>query len=151
MAYHNRIIIPEDESPACLYFSKLIRDADKLDILNLFADHYYAPPHEKSSVVELDLPDTPAVSDDVITCLHEGKMIKTRQLQSLNDFKLLQMAWIYDINFRPTFQMIQERGYLEKIKNTLPASEKIDEIYRRLLHHLNNCCETDAPNESLTD
>ncbi len=142
VAYHNRISIPEDESPACLYFSKLIRDADKLDILNLFADHYYAPPHERSSVVELDLPDTPGVSDDVITCLEEGKMIKTQQLQSLNDFKLLQMAWIYDINFRPTFQMIQERGYLEKIKNTLPSSEKIDAIYKRLVRDLCKHSET---------
>jgi len=30
ISYHNRLSIPEDEIPVCIYFSKLLRDADKL-------------------------------------------------------------------------------------------------------------------------
>jgi hypothetical protein len=60
-------------------------------------------------------------------------MISMEQLRTRNDFKLLQMAWIYDVNFPPTFRMIAERGYLETIRNTLPASERIDRIYARLI------------------
>ena len=132
VAYHNRMAVPEDESPMCIYFTSLLRDADKLDIFNLVTDFYCAPPEERNSTVELDLPDTPLVSEDVLDGLRNRKMIKLNQLQSLNDFKLLQMAWIYDINYQPAFQMIQERRYLERIRNTMPASETIDRIYERL-------------------
>lgn len=141
ISYHNRMSIPDDETHICIYFSKLLRDADKLDIFNLVSTYYYAAPEERSAAVELDLPDTPAVSDDILTSLLDGKMISIQQLRSLNDFKLLQMAWIYDINYQPTFKMVQERDYLKKIRDTLPVSEKIDQIYYRLLHHLKKCSE----------
>ena len=139
--YHNRLNVPEEESPVCIYFSKLLRDADKLDIFNLVTTYYYATPEERSAAIELDLPDTPTVSDEIMTSLRDGKMIGMQQIQSLNDFKLLQMAWIYDINYQPTFQMIQERNYLQKIRDTLPASDGIDQIYNRLLRHLRKCSE----------
>jgi putative nucleotidyltransferase with HDIG domain len=141
ISYHNRLKVPEDECPSCIYFSKLLRDADKLDIFNLVSTYYYLSDSERSTAVELDLPDTPTVSDEVVNSVRDGKMIGMQQLQSLNDFKLLQMAWIYDINYQPTFQMIQKRGYLKKIRDTLPASKKIDQIYYRILHHLNKCSE----------
>lgn len=136
ISYHNRLNVPEEESPVCIYFSKLLRDADKLDIFHLISTYYYVTPEKRSAAVELDLPDTPTVSDEIINSLCDGKMILTQQLQSLNDFKLLQMGWIYDINYQPTFQMIRERGYLDKIRNTLPVSGKIDQIYDRLSDHL---------------
>lgn len=141
ISYHNRLSVPENESPACIYFSKLLRDADKLDIFNLVSNYYHLSNSERSAAVELDLPDTPTVSDEVMIGLYDGRIIGMQHLRSLNDFKLLQMAWIYDINYQPTFQMIHERGYLKKIRDALPASEKIDQIYYRLLHHLKKCSE----------
>ena len=38
--YHNLPKLPDNESPDCLLFSKLIRDADKLDIWNIFVYIY---------------------------------------------------------------------------------------------------------------
>jgi hypothetical protein len=136
ISYHNRFSVPEDESHICIYFSKLLRDADKLDIFNLFSTYYYINPTERSATVELDLPDTPDVSEEVLTSVTDGKMISMNQLKSLNDFKLLQMAWIYDINCLPALQMIYERDYLKKIRDTLPVSEKIDQIYVKLMSYL---------------
>jgi putative nucleotidyltransferase with HDIG domain len=133
--YHNRLSIPEDEGYTCLCYSRLLRDADKLDIFNIVSA-YYVNDSEKSAAVELDLPDTPTVSDKVIKSINEGKMISMQQLQSLNDFKLLQMSWVHDINYQPTFQLIFERDYLQKIRNTLPATEEIDRIYSKLITYL---------------
>lgn len=149
ICHHNRMSIPEDETPACIFFTKMIRDADKLDIFNLFTEYYNAPPENRSSAVELDLPDIPVISDEVVAAVREGKMVPLRQLQSLNDFKLLQLAWIYDINFQPTFQMIQERDYLGKIWNTLPPSKKIYPIYGPLFHHLRASCGFQAAAQSM--
>jgi putative nucleotidyltransferase with HDIG domain len=133
VSYHNRLSIPEDENPACLFFSRLLRDADKLDIFAIVSAYYAAHPVEKSAALELDLPDGPEVSEEILDSVEQGKMITMRQLRTLNDFKLMQMAWIYDINFPPTFQMVAERNYLQKIRDTLPASERIDRLYARLI------------------
>lgn len=136
ISYHNRLSVPEDESHICLYFSRLLRDADKLDIFHLVSTYYYAGGSERSAAIELDLPDTPEVSEEIMAGLSEGNLISTQHLRSLNDFKLLQMAWVYDVNYSPTFQMIYERDYLRKIRDTLPATEGIDRIYARLMSYL---------------
>jgi putative nucleotidyltransferase with HDIG domain len=136
ISYHNRLSIPEDETHICTYFSKLLRDADKLDIFNLFVIYYNTDHSERNAAVGLDLPDTPEVSEEIMNNLIEGKMISMHQLRTLNDFKLLQMAWVYDVNCQPAFQIIYERDYLKKIRDTLPATERIDQIYSKLMSYL---------------
>lgn len=139
--YHNRLNIPKNEDQTCLFFSKLIRDADKLDIFNLLSAYYYLDSSEKSSAVELDLPDKPEISQEVLNGLHQGHVISMQYLKSVNDFKLLQMGWVYDINYQPTFKMIYERNYLQKIRNTLPRTEEIDNIYSKLTTFLKEKAE----------
>ena len=136
ISYHNRLSIPEDEIHICTYFSKLLRDADKLDIYYLVSTYYYSNEAQRSAAIELDLPDTPEVSEEIMTNIAEGKTVSTHQLKTLNDFKLLQMSWIYDINCQPAFQVIYERDYLKKIRDTLPATEGIDRIYSKLVSYL---------------
>jgi len=136
ISYHNRLSIPAEESPDCIYYSRLLRDADKLDILALFSRYYYAEPAERSSAVELDLPDGPDVSEGVLKDLQRRKTVNMQQLRFLNDFKLLQLGWAYDVNFQPSLELIREQGYLQKIRATLPESEAIDLIYDQILSHI---------------
>jgi len=96
ISYHNRLNIPDDESHICIFFSKLLRDADKLDIYHLVSTYYCSNEAQRSAAIELDLPDTPEVSEEIMTNISERKLISMHQLKSLNEFKLLQMAWIYD-------------------------------------------------------
>ena len=58
-------------------------------------------------------------------------------LKTLNDFKLLQLGWVYDLNFRRTFQIVRERRYLEKIRQVLPQSSvRMEEVYDRVNAYL---------------
>lgn len=130
ISYHNRFKIPNEENHTCLYFSKLLRDADKLAILHLVTTDYASG--GSNAVIDLHFPDKHLVSADVIENLNNGKLIKALQIRSLNDFKLAQMGWIYDLNFRPTMRLFRERDYLKKLRETMPASEKIDQVYSKL-------------------
>ncbi len=127
--YHNRLALPERETERCLFFAKLLRDADKLDIWRVVTDYYRRKDKKRNTAIELDLPDTPGISDDVYRDLMEGKIVHVLHLRNLNDFKVLQCSWVYDINFEQTFRRIQERGYLEMIRDALPRIEKIAEIF----------------------
>ena len=132
ISYHNRLKIPDGESPRVILFSKLIRDADKLDIFDLVSTYYNG--NGRSAVIELDLPDEPGYSSGMLLDLFENKLADMKKMRTLNDFKLLQLGWVYDLNFPLTVKIIQERQYLEAIRKSLPASDEIDE----LMAHLND-------------
>ncbi len=127
--YHNRPSLPQKETETCLFFSKLLRDADKLDIWRVVTDYYNKKKDERNEVIELGLPDTPKFSEKVYKDLMNKKIVDIKHVKNLNDLKLLQTGWIFDINFKPSLQLIQERHYLEMIRDVLPKSEKIQEIF----------------------
>ncbi|MFO7852317.1 MAG: HD domain-containing protein [Bacteroidota bacterium] len=127
--YHNRASLPTDENETCLFYSKLLRDADKLDIWKVVTDYYHRKDGKKNTALELELPDTPGISREVYNDLLNKRPVKTKNIHNLNDFKLLQAGWIFDINFKPSLDMAKKRHYLEKIRTVLPESKEIDEVY----------------------
>ena len=61
--YHNRPSLPRKETETCLFFSKLLRDADKLDIWKVVIDYYHRKDGKRNGAIELDLPDRPGFSE----------------------------------------------------------------------------------------
>jgi len=125
--HHNRSSLPLGETDRWLFYAKLIRDADKLDILKVVTDYYYQPKINRA--IELDLPDTPGFSEEVYRDLICKRTVDMKYVRNLNDIKLLQVGWIFDINFQPTIDSIIERRYLDLILGVLPKSKKMDEIF----------------------
>jgi hypothetical protein len=135
--YHNLRKLPQDEDPRGLFFCKLIRDADKLDIWRVIIDYYYrGQSHISKSVLQLGLADTPGYSNKILNDLCSGQTPESSAIENLNDFKLLQIGWVYDINFHPTFQEIEKRNYLEKIGSTLQETKEIKEVLRIVENYL---------------
>ncbi|MBN2612455.1 MAG: HD domain-containing protein [Bacteroidales bacterium] len=126
--YHNLPSLPAQLTGPYLFYARLVRDADKLDIWKVVTDYYYRKDKKRNGAIELDLPDTPEFSNNIIQDLYSKKIINIKDVKTLNDFKLLQIGWIFDINFRPTFDCIKKRRYLEKIRGVLPESDTIDGI-----------------------
>lgn len=123
--FHNLLKLPERySSPTDLYI-RLIRDADKLDIWQVFLEFYALPEEERASAVGLGFPDLPEVTPACIGSLLAGDVVRLEDARVLNDFKLLQISWVYDLNFRSTCQLLQQRAYLERLAATLPAGEDI--------------------------
>ena len=59
--YHNRLTLPSNEDDDVLFLTRIIRDADKLDIWRVFIDHNKLSKDEQNSTVDLDLPDTSSI------------------------------------------------------------------------------------------
>lgn len=134
--YHNRAALPETESETCLFFSKLLRDADKLDIWKVVINYYQQKNSRRNSALELDLPDTAGFSNKVYQDLMNRQIVDIRYVKNLNDFKLLQVGWIFDINFDVTFNAVHSRHYMDMIQAVLPDSEKIQEIFHMIQTYL---------------
>lgn len=145
IGYHNRLALPgpEDETAACLFFSHLLRDADKLDIYRVVTDYYRRPASQRNGWVAWELPDTPGLSEAVCDDLMAGRVVHNDHLRNLNDFKLLQVGWVYDINFAPSLRCIRERGYLGMLRDALPDSPRIEEIFEKVGAYVANRMEED--------
>jgi hypothetical protein len=106
---HNVFAVPSGLSPEASDLLKVVRDADKLDIWRVFVEYFNAPEAERASAVGLGFPDLPYCSPEVLRTVRAGNMVQLTTLRSLNDFKLLQLSWLYDINFLSTLRLIKER------------------------------------------
>ncbi len=134
--YHNVRKLPTNEDNKCLFYAKLIRDADKLDIWYVVTK-YYEKCKLDNPILDFGLPDTSEYSRHLIESILNCKIINIEKLKTLNDLKLMQISWVFDINFLPTFVLIKNRKYLDKIIKTLPETDKIQKIKRRIEDYLN--------------
>jgi hypothetical protein len=125
ISLHNVFRIPSSINSRGLLFSQLIRDADKLDIWRIFAEYYMQPETERASAVGLGFPDLPGCSPEVLDCLEKKAMVNLSKLKNLNDFKLLQLSWVFDLNFLASFRLVQDRGYIDGLSMTIPEDAKV--------------------------
>lgn len=127
------IIADQKKSMHC----QLLRDADKLDIWNTVINYYYRDDQKRRNrTIELGLPDNDHISPEIIDSLYSESIVDNRLLKSLNDFKLLQLGWVFDVNFIETFHIIDKRAYLEKIVQTLPQSDIIADAYQHICQYI---------------
>lgn len=133
---HNHASLPTDETHEGLFYLKLLRDADKLDIWRVVTDHYQKRGVQSGNGVELGLPETTDVSKEILADIVQGRNARLDDMKSINDLKLLQMSWIYDINFPKTFIIIEKRQFLKKIYSVLPQSKEISAAYNATLSYL---------------
>ncbi len=131
--YHNVFKIPEMEDPQAKLLTQILRDADKLDILRVFMD-YNKIKQEPS--LEWDLPQTPGYSKEIISDLYQKRISSHENLKNGNDFKLMLLCWVFDINFAYTREQILKRGFIQKICKSLPQCKEIQEIEEYLLQYL---------------
>jgi putative nucleotidyltransferase with HDIG domain len=123
--FHNTFEVPEFGDRQKVFFLRLIRDADKLDIWRIFAEYYESPEEDRASAVGLGLPDLPEYSKTVLSCLHKKTLATLSGLRTLNDFKLMQLSWVFDLNFRQSFRLLEERHLIQQIASTLPPTDEI--------------------------
>jgi putative nucleotidyltransferase with HDIG domain len=123
--FHNAFSIPKVEGEDTIFFIKLIKDADKLDIWRVFLEYYDAPEGERASAVGLGLQDITGYSEEILSCILRGQMVSLSLLKSLNDFKLMHLSWVYDLHYKPSFRLLSERAYIDKIICHLPEDDKI--------------------------
>jgi putative nucleotidyltransferase with HDIG domain len=135
--YHGLKELPRDLDGDCLLFSKLIRDADKIDSLYVMTDCYrqYAD-DPKGFNLELELPDQPGYSDQVVEGLLAGRRVDYNELRTLNDMKLCLLGWVYDVNFAPTLKRIKQLRLLEILVDFLPETEDIKRVRQKIFEYV---------------
>jgi hypothetical protein len=137
--YHGLMELPEGLDGECQLFSKLLRDADKLDIFYVVTDYYRQYRADPEGFrLEIELPDEPGYSTEVVEQLLAGQRIDYSKLRTWNDMKLCQLGWVFDVNFPATLKRIKQRGFLEMIFEFLPSTEDINRIREKIFEFVDS-------------
>ena len=110
---HNKFQIEDGLTERELFFSKLIRDADKLDILYVIGNEKFDRFNQGSG----------EISKEIESDFLNHKPADKNHVKSPNDSIVLFLCYIYDINFKESYEILLNEKYYEKIYNRLNDKE----------------------------
>jgi len=136
IAFHNAAHIPRQGDDRLLFFMGLLRDADKLDIWRVVIGNYINPRPGSQKAINLGLVDDNGFSTDAIDAILAGTFVKSGCIKRLNDLKLMQISWVFDLNFAQSVLWVKKRGYIEKIAATLPDNPSVEKAIARVYQYM---------------
>ena len=143
--FHNKLEVPTNIDEKSQFFTRLLRDADKIDIFRVVTEYYEQQKSgEYNEAIVLGLPDTADFSDEVIDDILNRQIVKSQDLKTINDFKLLQMAWVFDINFAISLKIIEKHKFVAQIYDSLPKNEKIKQANEIISEFIKVNCIKDS-------
>ena len=136
MALHNRRFLPRGLPRELEELTRMVRDADKLDIFQVMLAHF-TPGSRHNKVVNLELrPDPDKYTPAVLARVLGREMVNYQEMVWVNDFKLLLCSWIYDLKYSVSRRVVKERGYLEKLLGYLPQNSEFKRLGEQLREDL---------------
>lgn len=110
---HNKKEINAECDERTLFFAKLLRDADKVDIYRVLSPFL-----------------TPA-GEEGVSPLFAENFVKALQcdytaVRTIEDKKLVRLMWVYDMNFAWSVKKVTQMGYIERIYDNLPHTAEIE-------------------------
>ncbi|NJB67352.1 hypothetical protein GGQ74_000992 [Desulfobaculum xiamenense] len=125
VALHNRRFVPPHLPRDIALALGVVRDADKLDIMRVMLAHL-EPGAPANAVVTLGLADVPdAYTPDVLDQLARRRLASYSQMRYFNDFRLMLLSWVYDLNFAASRRAFVERGHLDALAVGLPDAPAV--------------------------
>lgn len=116
---HNKYKIEEELSEKEELFAKIIRDADKIDILFEAVETFW---RGKEEIVE-----NSTITEDVIKQFYQNNLIKRRKEErpenTINKV-ITVIAFIFDINFKESLEIIKRENYINKILERYDIRDK---------------------------
>ena len=114
---HNKYEIEKGLTEKELVFAKMIRDADKIDIFYESVEIFWKG---KEQIVEKS-----KITPDVLEQFKNKSQIKRGMSQNTEINQIIfVIAFIFDINFDESFEIIRQKDYINKILNRYNMSDE---------------------------
>lgn len=120
--YHNKYIKPDNFDERTTKFINLTRDVDKIDIYRVVLKYH------KQDLLDVD----DDISDKVYNTFLNQQPINYDDIQTKMDLYILQLSWIYDLNFNETINIIKKQKYYNQIYSLLPITKRLEIIKKQI-------------------
>ncbi|MFC1523457.1 HD domain-containing protein [Thermodesulfobacteriota bacterium] len=128
VAFHNKLQIPDHLDELSILLVKLIRDADKLDIMQLILNDYEKEPASRNPAIDLDMPETEGYQNYYLDEIYKNRIVDRRFIHNVNDLRLVRLSWIFDLHFKYSFLYTEKIMFVDKMTSRLPGSPEIEEV-----------------------
>ncbi len=118
--HHNKYQLPNNLDDFTLLFCKIVRDADKIDILRIAAEDQRVIPKTENYI-----------SNGVYQDFIEGNSIKIAKLKTKADVVILKISMMFDLNYNFSLHYLKESKYIEQILTKAAIVDK-DKIIERV-------------------
>lgn len=122
---HNKYIIEDTQNERFLKFAKLIRDVDKLDIMNIYGN---------LDEVVLKISDD-EISKSALDEFNNHKSVLYKNVENINDKILLVFSFVFDINYNECLKEYKECfiNYYARIEK---LSDKFKDMYEEVIKYI---------------
>lgn len=128
--YHNGREIPDDSAES-VYMARMIRDADKIDILTMITsddEQFRILPSPEFGGMD-------QVSPGTAEAILQGQVSRFEQIRTEADQMLFRMSWLLDMNFPWTFRTVREEGFIEIMAEKLPQTDRVRRVIEYLIEY----------------
>lgn len=124
---HNKFEIDKNiKDEHILLHSKIVRDADKIDILYQLSNPKIIKMEESND----------KISNNVIKSFKEHKCVKNEDMKNNNDSVIGTLSLVFDLNFDYSKKLIIEKEYLERMYEYLENKELFKEYFDEAIKYL---------------
>lgn len=116
---HNKYNIDKKVKEKNLYFSKMIRDMDKVDIYRVLSVEY----NQKY--------DKDEISKKVYDTYKSHKTVDSHDKKSETDAIYAHIAFLYDFNFKESIDILKETKYLDDYFNSIEVEKGSEEHFNK--------------------
>ena len=132
VALHNRVTVPAGVGGQALPVLQALRDADKLDILRIMAEHL-GPGCKPDPLVVMHLAGEGGVSPAIAASLESRTAARYADMRTFNDFRILLCTWLFEFHFPASLAILAESGRLETVLAGVDDAPQEQAAARRLL------------------
>ncbi len=106
---HNKYSIEEGLTNQELIFAKLIRDADKVDILYESVEIFWDTKEERNQI------ENSEICDDVMADFEKRGLIDKKKMETPLDSVIGNIAYMFDLNYEYSVEILKQEKYINKI------------------------------------
>lgn len=122
---HNRQKVPEALDAGVRRFVLMIRDADKLDIMQTLYQAWKSDEIRNLPELILEINLEGPVSSNALDDIRARRSVAYKNIKSMADLFLTQISWVYDLHHRPTCRRLVQRRLLEHAAEALPQDAAV--------------------------
>ena len=119
---HNKYEIEETNDDRKLMFAKIIRDADKIDIIKamvIYGDYNISQCNSD-------------ISKEIEKTFFRNEQVKINDIQNKNDQSILLLAFLFDINYSASLKIIRDEKLVDKFYSKI----KNKELFKPYVKHM---------------
>ena len=135
---HNVHSLPADLSAELKKFVDLVRDADKLDIYHVVNSAFDKQDLKENPGIMWNMPRDFSPDSIILKDLRARRQASYLDVKSQADCCLLQLCWIYDLNYQPALRRIHERNIVDRLAGRLPENDLLAQAVSELKDFVKN-------------